>query len=499
MPACSIWANEFFAILAHTMMQQFNTSEKPVAIIGAGPAGMTAAYILAKQGIPVTLYEASESVGGLAKSFTLWGQIVDVGPHRFFSTDTRVNQLWLEVVGNDYSMVDRLTRILYKSKFYRYPLQPLNALSNLGIGTSVLCMLSYFRQKLLPSSDDGSFESWVVNRFGRKLYEIFFKTYSEKLWGITCRQLDADFAAQRIKKLSLWEAAKNAIFGGRTSHKTLVDQFAYPHGGTGMVYTRMADRFRLHGGDLRLGTPIRRVLVKDGVACGVETEHGVTHVHSHVISTMPLSLMAQTLPEAPESVSQAARSLNYRNTIIVYLRIGSPEIFPDNWLYVHSPDLASGRITNFRNWVPHILGESRETIVALEFWCYDEDGMWLDDDESLIKQAIKDLHHTKLAAGAPVLNGHVLRIKRCYPVYARGYREHLDVIRRYLDTVQNLHVIGRYGAFKYNNQDHSILMGILAAENICKGTSNDLWSINTDYDDYQERSLITATGLASQE
>jgi protoporphyrinogen oxidase len=266
-----------------------------------------------------------------------------------------------------------------------------------------------------------------------------------------------------------------------------------------MVYTRMADRFRLHGGDLRLGTPIRRVLVKDGVACGVETEHGVTHVHSHVISTMPLSLMAQTLPEAPESVSQAARSLNYRNTIIVYLRIGSPEIFPDNWLYVHSPDLASGRITNFRNWVPHILGESRETIVALEFWCYDEDGMWLDDDESLIKQAIKDLHHTKLAAGAPVLNGHVLRIKRCYPVYARGYREHLDVIRRYLDTVQNLHVIGRYGAFKYNNQDHSILMGILAAENICKGTSNDLWSINTDYDDYQERSLITATGLASQE
>lgn len=470
--------------------------QRSVAIVGAGPAGLTAAYMLAKRGIPVCVYESGPSVGGLARSFSLWGQTVDVGPHRFFSTDTRVNQLWLELVGSDYSMVKRLTRILYRSRLFLYPLQPANALRNLGAMTSCACVASYVKQKLLPIEDAGTFESWVIRRFGRRLYEIFFKTYSEKLWGIPCHELDADFAAQRIKKLSLWEAIKNAA-GGRTGqHKTLVDEFAYPHGGTGSVYERMGELTRLRGGTIRLGTPVHKVLLSAGKAIGVQTADGSTCLHSHVVSTMPLTLLVKSLEGAPEDVTQAASSLTFRNTIIVYLRVDSASLFPDNWLYVHSPELATGRITNFRNWVPQIFNGSRDTIVAMELWCYPHDAVWQEDDKMLIARASADLRRTGLLGNANIGDGQVVRVPRCYPVYRRGYKDHVDRIRMHLDGIENLQVIGRYGAFKYNNQDHSILMGILAAENIAQRKNHDLWSINTDYDDYQERSLITATGLA---
>ena len=214
---------------------------KKIAIIGAGPAGITAAYELSKrEDVEVHLFEASFAVGGLAKSVNLWNQTVDIGPHRFFSSDKQVNTLWLEVVEQDYQMVDRLTRILYDKKFYYYPLKPFDALSKLGIFEAARCLWSYGLQKFKPSTDKSNFEGWVTGRFGKRLFEIFFKTYSEKLWGITCKELDADFAAQRIKKLSLLEVVKNALnLTKKGEHKTLVDQFAYPIGGTGMVYEKM--------------------------------------------------------------------------------------------------------------------------------------------------------------------------------------------------------------------------------------------------------------------
>lgn len=471
-------------------------SQKKVAVIGAGPAGITTAYELAKAGFSVDVYEASDRVGGLSKTIDLWDQKVDLGPHRFFSNDNKINKVWLEVVGRDYRMVNRLTRIYYKKKFYFYPLKPFDALFKLGIGTATICVLSYMRQRIAPVKKDGSFETWVISRFGHRLYSIFFKTYSEKLWGISCKNLDEDFAAQRIKKLSLFEAVKNAIFKGKNKHKTLVDQFAYPIGGTGMVYDRMKEFVESKGGNVFVNTPIQKVIAADKKATGVELKSGESRTYDHVVSSMPITHLINNLGNVPEEVIQANANLKFRNTILVYLRIEGQNVFPDNWLYVHADDLQMGRVTNFSNWVPEINNDQKHTIVALEYWGYDTDKLWSDSDEDLIALATSEMQKTGLVKGLKISDGFVYRIPKCYPVYQRGYKEPLQKVEKYLSGIENLSVIGRYGAFKYNNQDHSILMGVLAAENIAKGTEHNLWEINTDYETYQEKSTITASGLS---
>lgn len=471
-------------------------STKKIAVIGAGPAGITAAYELVKAGYSVDLYEASDRVGGLSKTIDLWNQKVDLGPHRFFSNDSKVNKAWLEVVGKDYKMVDRLTRIYYKKKFYFYPLKPFDALFKLGIGTAFVCVMSYFKQRVAPTKQDGSFETWVIGRFGYKLYSIFFKTYSEKLWGISCKELDEDFAAQRIKKLSLFEAVKNAIFKGKNKHKTLVDQFAYPIGGTGMVYERMKDYIQQNGGSVYLSTPIQKVVSKDDIAVGIELQNGETKLYDHMISSMPITHLVKNLANVPAEIIEANASLKFRNTILVYLKIEGENVFPDNWLYVHANDLEMGRVTNFSNWVPEINNGEKNTIVVLEYWSYDEDKIWNQSNDELISLAKSEMIKTGLVKDLKISDGHVVKIPKCYPVYKKGYKEPLQKVEHYLSGIQNLSVIGRYGAFKYNNQDHSILMGLLAAENIVKGSNHNLWEINTDYETYQEKSTITASGLS---
>lgn len=466
-----------------------------IAVIGAGPAGMTAAYELAKNNIEVEVFEAGPSVGGMAKTIDLWNQKVDIGPHRFFSNDTRINELWLEVAGNDYEMVDRLTRIYYNKKFFHYPIKAMDALKNLGIGEAVNCVWHYGLEQLSPTKNISTFEGWVTNRFGKRLYQIFFKTYTEKLWGIPCDVLDADFAAQRIKKFSLGEAMKTALFGNSGKHKTLVDQFAYPHGGTGIIYDRMAKFVESKGYKVSLSSPVQRVITKEGKACGIELENGIVKDFDHVITSMPFTQMVQRLPDVPQNIKEAASKLKFRNTIIVYLNVQAKDLFPDNWLYVHSNDLQMGRLTNFRNWVPQINGKEQSTICALEYWCYDEDEFWSMDNEKLIALGKDELRKTGLIGSAQISAGFVYRIPKCYPVYSTGYKEILVPIEQYLSGIKNLHVIGRYGAFKYNNQDHSILMGRLAVENILQNKGHNLWEINTDYDNYQESSVITKTGL----
>ncbi|MDZ4860457.1 MAG: FAD-dependent oxidoreductase [Candidatus Hydrogenedentes bacterium] len=469
-----------------------------VAVIGAGPAGMTAAYELAKRGIAVDVYEASDTVGGLARSFRLWNQTVDLGPHRFFSSDKRVNALWLEVVGRDYHMVSRTTRIYYRGKFFHYPLKPMNAFLQLGPFEAVRCVSSYAQQWVSPEKEDGTFESWVVSRFGKRLFEIFFKTYSEKLWGISCRQLDSDFAAQRIKKLNLFEAILNAISSGKNSkHKTLVDEFAFPTGGTGMVYQRMAAYVIEKGGRVLLKTPVQRVVAGEGRARGVELTDGAFHEYDQVVSSMPISLLVSRLDDVPEDVRARALSLSFRNTILVYLNVDAADLFPDQWLYVHAQELKMGRITNFRNWIPELYGSERNSILAIEYWANDDDPMWTQDDAALIALAKEEMRATGLIGDARIIDGHVHKIKRCYPVYERGYKDKLKPVEEYLTGVQGLHAIGRYGSFKYNNQDHSILMGLLAAQNIADGTSHNLWEINTDYESYQEEARITESGLVT--
>lgn len=466
-----------------------------VGVIGAGPAGITAALMLADSGHEVIVYEADAEVGGMAKSFDLWGQKVDLGPHRFFSSDPRVNKIWLEMVGEDYDLVNRLTRIYYGGKFYFYPLKPFDALVKMGVFEAFKCLGSYLNEKICPTPQDGTFESWVTHRFGKRLYELFFKTYSEKLWGIKCTELDADFAAQRIKKLSLSAAVFNALMNGRgNKHKTLLDQFGYPHAGSGMVYERMTAKVLKNGGQVHTNCPVKRVMVKNGRATGIELCNGEVQSFDHVISTMPLTRLVENLDEAPRNILDNVQHLVFRNTILVYLKIEAENIFPDNWLYIHSPDLLTGRITNFRNWTPTLYGEEKASIIAMEYWCYDDDDLWKIEDQKLIDLGSKELRATGLIGGAGIAAGHVTKIPASYPVYRRGYKKYLKPVEDYLDTITALTPIGRGGAFKYNNQDHSILMGLLAADNIMNKAANNLWDINTD-SEYQEKSAIKETGL----
>lgn len=472
-----------------------------VAVIGAGPAGATAAYMLAKRGVEVDLYESAPYVGGMSRSFELWGQTVDIGAHRFFSSDPRVNKLWLEVVGKDYKMVNRLSRIMYDNKFYDYPIKAGNALKNLGLWESILCVGSYVWQRVKPGGRDlgTTFESWVEARFGKRLAHHFFKSYAEKLWGIPTSQLDAEFAAQRIKKLSLWEAIKGAIFGGGgEKHKTLVDQFAYPIHGTGEIYERMKKSIIKNGGRVLLSTPVHAVVTRGKTVTGIELESGEVRNYDEVVSSMPITQLVTRMKNLPANVEKAAGKLRFRNTLIVYLQLKGGEIFPDNWIYLHSSNLKMGRVTNFRNWVPEILNGKKETILALEFWCFDEDGFWHWNDEQYIELAKKELVSTGLVKPAQILDGTVLKVPKCYPVYAHGYRKPLKVVETYLRDYKHLQFIGRYGSFKYNNQDHSILMAMLAVENLLDNGKHDLWNVNSD-DEYQESSKITATGLVVKE
>lgn len=474
-----------------------------IAVIGAGPAGMTAAYELSKQlGKKVTslhVFEKSDRVGGLSRSIELWDQRVDLGPHRFFSHDTKINALWLEVVKDRYDIVDRQTRIYYKKRFFDYPIKAFNALQNLGIYEAVRCVLSYLLERMNPTRDTSSFEGWVTSRFGKRLYTIFFKTYSEKLWGIACNKLDSDFASQRIKKLSLFEAIKNALFQGKgNKHATLVDQFAYPVGGTGSVYEAMQKQIQANGGVVRVDTGVERVITSGGTAHSLLLENGEIGEYDHIISTMPISLLVERLPEVPMPVLEQAKKLTFRNTILVYLRVDQTDLFSDQWLYIHESSVNVGRVTNFRNWLPSVYGESESSILCLEYWCYFEDDLWNQEERDLISMAGEEIVKTGLVKEGDVKAGHVVRLPRCYPVYFSGYRDIMKPVQTYLNSIGGLHVIGRYGAYKYNNQDHSILMGMRVSENILESAGHDLWAINTDYEVYQESSVITKTGLVTQ-
>jgi len=463
-----------------------------VLIIGAGPAGLSCGYELAKAGIEIEVYEASPFVGGMARSFDLWGQRVDMGPHRFFSSEKHINEFFTTLVKDDYTMVNRLTRIYYRNRFFHYPIKLFNVLRNLPLITIWQILWEYLRVKLFPYKNPATFEEWVSNRFGRKLFEIFFKHYSEKLWGIPCSKIDADWAAQRIKSLSLWEALINAVFGNRgNKHKTLLDQFAYPNNGTGTLYERAADYIKEHGGKVNLKMPVKRVIQDAaGKVTGIELKDGIIVTADRVVSTMPLTILVKELRDVPEDVMQAAEKLYFRNTILAYLEVDSMELFSDNWIYVHSPEIKHGRITNFRNWSRELNRDKKTTILCMEFWAFDNDPIWKDQDENIAELAKKEIHLLKLVPPqTKILNAYILRVPRCYPVYETGYQVNLKKVENYLDTVENLIPIGRYGAFKYNNQDHSILMGILAADKITQGLDTDLWKINTDVE-YQEEARI---------
>jgi protoporphyrinogen oxidase len=445
-------------------------------------------------GIGVTVYESSDMVGGMAKTIERWGQLVDMGPHRFFSSDQRVNDLWMRMLDGKYRMVSRLTRIYYDGRFFLYPIRLFNAVKGLGVTESFLCLASYLKACLSGDDTGESFESWVSRRFGYRLYSIFFKTYSEKLWGIPCTALSADFARQRIRGLSLFEAVKAAIFGGGNRHKTLLDEFAYPIRGAGGFYAAIADDILRRGGCIETGTSVRSVRPADGDnGATVVLDGGREERFDHVVSSMPLTDLVMGM-DPPKFVRDAVESLRYRNTILVYLLLDASSPFPDQWIYVHQASLKTGRITNFRNWVPDLAQGRDGTIICMEYWCQETDEMWWETDDALVALGGEEIVRSGLVDGGTIREGAVVRIPKCYPIYERGYEAHVATVKAYMSGFPGVTCIGRYGAFKYNNQDHSVLMGLLAAENIVGKARHDLWAVNSD-DSYQEAGRVAETGL----
>jgi protoporphyrinogen oxidase len=463
-----------------------------VLIIGAGPAGLSCGYELSKQGIDVEIYEASENVGGMARSFDLWGQKVDLGPHRFFSKEKHVNQFFRELIKEEYTLVNRQTRIFYRNRFFDYPLKLFNVLKNLPFSTIVKILWDYLLVRIKPIKTPSTFEEWVINRFGEKLFETFFKSYSEKLWGIPCSKIDASWAAQRIKSLSLIDAIIFAIKGDKQNkHKTLVDQFAYPKNGTGQLYENCAKSIIKNGGKIHLNQPVKNVSINSSnTVIGIVLKDDTIVEGDIIVSSMPLTSLIKGFINIPSKVSKACDQLYFRNTILVYLEIDAINLFKDNWIYVHSPTVKHGRITNFRNWCPSLYQNKNTSILCLEFWAFESEEIWKMSDEELSQIAKEELRLLDLIPKtSKIIQSKVIRVPKCYPVYEIGYQNHLKVLEEYISEFKNIIPIGRYGAFKYNNQDHSILMGVLAAQNIITNDNINLWDINTDTE-YQEEGKV---------
>jgi len=456
-----------------------------VVIIGAGPAGLTAAYQLCKAGKDVEVFEASQSVGGMAKSLSLWGQTVDLGPHRFFSKNQRVNDLWFEVLGSDFCQVNRQTRILYNEKLFSYPLQPLNAFKNLGAKEASLCLLSYLKEKTKPSKNvSDNYENWMIHNFGKKLYNIFFQEYSEKLWGIPCHELDVDFAKQRIRNFSVSTILSQLFFFKTSETRTTQTQFSYPLHGSGRTYEKMASFVTSNGGKIHFNEKVEKIHGDGRQITAIETTKRSVETRN-LVSTMPLGHLVTGLSTSSRESKEHCAQLHFRNTLLIYFLVDAKDLFSDNWIYIQSPKLKLGRITNYRNWSPELCKDSSHTILSLEYWC-NRDDLWLTPENEIFSLAEIELRSTGLIKNAEILERKLVKLPNCYPVYRKGYKKHVSFIAKELAKTDGLQVIGRYGAFKYNNQDHSIMMGLLAADNIIQKSHNDLWAINSDFDEYQE-------------
>ncbi|MER7444015.1 NAD(P)/FAD-dependent oxidoreductase [Micromonospora avicenniae] len=464
--------------------------EHRTVVIGAGPAGLTAAYELLARGVPVRVFEADEVVGGISRTVERDGWRFDIGGHRFFTKVPRVEEFWHEILPEeDFLLRPRMSRIYYRGALFDYPLSAANALRNLGVREAALCMGSYAWARLCPPKDQSHFEGWVSARFGWRLYSMFFKTYTEKVWGMPAHQLQADWAAQRIKNLSLAKAVRNALLPrrNRTDVTSLIEEFQYPKFGPGMMWERCAEEVQRRGGQIDTGTWVTAVhrdpARRRAVAVTVNGAGQRSYPVGHVVSSMPISeLVAALRPAAPPEVLAAAAGLRYRDFLTIALVVPAEFSFPDNWIYVHDPAVKVGRIQNFGSWSPHLVKDGR-TCLGLEYFVFEDDETWRTPDADLIATGTRELERLGLVRPGAVEAGYVVRMPKAYPVYDERYQHNVAVIRDWLAReVPNVHPVGRNGMHRYNNQDHSMLTAMLTAENIACGTTHDVWSVNVEQD-----------------
>ena len=478
-----------------------------VLIIGGGPAGLTAAVELCRRNVPVTVLEKDKLVGGIARTESYKGYHFDIGGHRFFTKIGEVEKFWKDILGPDFITRPRISRIFYEGKFFDYPLKAFNALANLGIVTSIEVVLSYLQSQLVPYPREDTFEEWVSNRFGKKLYNIFFKTYTEKVWGIPCSEIRAEWAAQRIKGLNLPVAVWNAIFGpvgGKGAIKTLIEQFEYPRLGPGMMWAKAAEVVTARGHAVLMETDAVKLKHANGrVTEVIAQNHTGTHAQrltgAHVISSMPIAELIEKLdPPPPPEVLAAARGLAYRDFLTVVLIVKQAHLFHDNWIYIHSPEVRVGRIQNFKNWSPEMVPDPGMTSLGLEYFCTEGDDLWRMTDGDLIELGKHEMAQIGLVRAKDVVDGTVVRQLKAYPVYNATYAGYLQTIKDYLATFSNLQTVGRNGLHKYNNQDHSMLTAMLAVRNVL-GEVHDLWDVNTERSYHEEIRVPLHDALSADE
>ncbi|EFC78860.1 NAD(P)/FAD-dependent oxidoreductase [Parafrankia sp. EUN1f] len=487
-------------------------TEKPeVVVIGAGPAGLSAGWELMKREIPVTIIEGDSVVGGISRTAQREGWRFDIGGHRFFTKVPEVEKLWHEILPDeDFLLRPRSSRIYYNNKFFDYPLKAGNALGGLGVLEAARCIGSYASARVRPPKDQSNYENWLVARFGWRLYRTFFKTYTEKLWGVQVSEMPSDWAAQRIKSLSLSNAIINAVLPKRNQKEitSLIEEFQYPKYGPGMMWETAADKIVKQGGRIVFEEKVKKIHHENGKATGVttvvtggygpgagapessRTDIGTEYQYTgdQFISSMSFSSLVRVMdPPVPPRVLAAANALKYRDFLTVALVVPESAGFPDNWIYIHASDVKVGRIQNFASWSPYLVKDGK-TCLGLEYFVFEGDEMWNSSDEDLIALGTRELARLGLVRAGQVEEGFVVRMPKAYPYYDMDYKKNVDIIRGWLeDNAPNVHPVGRNGMHRYNNQDHSMLTAMLTVENIIDGKSHDVWEVNVE-EDYHEES-----------
>lgn len=459
-----------------------------IIIIGAGPAGLTAAWEAEKHGIKTLIIEGDKVVGGISRTVERNGWKFDIGGHRFFTKVDEVYDIWNEILDEEeFLNRPRMSRIYYNKKFFDYPLKASNALINLGFFEAIRCVLSYLYVRINPPKDQNNFENWVAARFGWRLYNIFFKTYTEKVWGIDAKEIGADWAAQRIKNLSLLKAILDSLKLNKSGEiiTTLINEFKYPKFGPGMMWETAAKKLIEKNHQIHFEEKVKEIVKCDGFY-KVITESKKEYFGKNVISSMPLASLPTTISPSPsEIVLRSGEQLTFRDFLSVALVVDEKHAFPDNWIYIHEPEVKVGRVQNYGSWSPYMVKEGR-TCLGLEYFVDIGDELWNMENEDLISLATKELQELSLISKGSVLEGYVVRMPKAYPVYDLNYSKNIDNIATWLNEKhEKIYPVGRNGMHRYNNQDHSMMTAVKSVRNIILNEKNDIWNINVE-DDYHE-------------